>query len=62
MKNKQLKKFFIIIASYFLLTSLSYAEVVKKITIKGNQRVSIETIKVFSSIKVGDEISTDKLN
>ncbi len=62
MKNKKLKKFFFIIVSFFLLTSLSYAEVVKKITIKGNQRVSNETIKVFSSIKVGDEITTDKLN
>ena len=62
MKNKKLKKIFFIIISFVLLTSLSYAEVVKKIIIKGNQRVSNETIKVFSSIKVGDEITTDKLN
>ena len=62
MKNKKLKKIFFIILSFFLLSSLSYAEVVKKITIKGNQRVSNETIKVFSSIKIGDEINTDKLN
>ena len=62
MKNKKLKKFFFIIISFVLLTSLSYAEVVKKIIIKGNQRVSNETIKLFSSIKVGDEITTDKLN
>ena len=62
MKNKKLKKFFLIIISFFILTISSYAEVVKKITIKGNQRVSNETIKVFSSIKVGDEITTDKLN
>ena len=62
MKNKKLKKFFLIIISFFILTISSYAEVVKKITIKGNQRVSNETIKVFSSINVGDEITTDKLN
>tara|TARA_X000000950_G_scaffold150835_1_gene185869 strand:- start:452 stop:2701 length:2250 start_codon:yes stop_codon:yes gene_type:complete len=62
MKNKKLKKIFFIIISFVLLTSLSYAEVVKKIIIKGNQRVSNETIKLFSSIKVGDEITTDKLN
>ena len=62
MKNKKLKKIFFIIISFVLLTSLSYAEVVKKIIIKGNQRVSNETIKLFSLIKVGDEITTDKLN
>ena len=62
MKNKILKNFIFITMSFFVFTCLSYAEVVKKITIKGNQRISIETIKVFSSIKVGDEISTDKLN
>ena len=62
MKNKIFKNFIFITMSFFVFTCLSYAEVVKKITIKGNQRISIETIKVFSSIKVGDEISTDKLN
>ena len=62
MKNKKLKNIFFIIVFLLVFTSLSYAEVVKKITIKGNQRVSNETIKVFSSIKVGDEITTDKLN
>ncbi len=62
MKNKKLKNFFFIIIYFFIFTSLSYAEIVKKITIVGNQRVSNETIKVFSSIKIGDMITTDKLN
>ncbi len=62
MKNKILKNFILITMSFFVFTCLSYAEVVKEIIIKGNQRVSNETIKVFSSIKIGDEITTDKLN
>ena len=62
MKNKKLKNFIFITVSFFVFTCLSYAEVVKKIIIKGNQRISNETIKVFSSIKIGDEITTDKLN
>ena len=35
---------------FFLISS--YAEVIKKIEVTGNQRISSETIKVFSGIKI----------
>ncbi len=52
--------FFLII--FFSTSSIVFAEVLKEIQIKGNQRVSDESIKMFSNTKIGDNISSDKLN
>ncbi len=58
-----LTKFLIIIISqFYLIINLANAEIVKKVTIKGNDRISDETILVFSSIKIGDDINNDELN
>ena len=57
------KKYLVTLITYFLLFStLSNAENIKNIVITGNDRVSDETIKIFSSINIGDEINSDKLN
>ena len=59
----QYKKLIIIATSYFfLLLNFSNADTVKNIVINGNERISDETILVFSSIKIGDEINNKKLN
>ena len=59
----QFKKLIIIATSYFfLLLNFSNADTVKNIVINGNERISDETILVFSSIKIGDEINNKKLN
>ena len=61
--NLKFKKYlFIIITYFFLFSTLSNAENIKNIVIVGNDRVSDETIKVFSSINLGDEINNYKLN
>ncbi len=63
MINLKLKKYLIItITIVLLLPTFVNAENVKSITIKGNERISDETIKVFSLVKVGDEINNDKFN
>ena len=63
MLKLNLKKYLIIVFTYiFLLSTFSNAEIVKNILIKGNERISNETIKVFTSIKKGDEIDSGKLN
>ena len=63
MLNLNFKKYLIIIVTYvFLFSNTLNAETLRKIIIKGNERVSNETIKIFTSIQVGDEINTDKLN
>ena len=63
MFNMQFKKLIIITTSYFfLLLNFSNADTVKNIIINGNERISDETILVFSSIKIGDEVNNKKLN
>ena len=56
---KILIKFFII---FYFLFSTTYAEIVKKFEISGNQRISDETIIIFSEIKINEEIDKSKLN
>ena len=59
----KIKKYLVFTITFlFLFLTASYANTIKNIIIKGNERISNETIKVFSSIKVGDEIDTDKIN
>ena len=52
--------FFLII--FFSTSSIVFAEVLKEIQIKGNKRVSDESIKMFSNTKIGDNINSNKLN
>ena len=48
------KKIILLFASLILFyTSISYAEVVNKIEIKGNERISAETIAIFGDIALG---------
>ena len=42
--------------------SLAKSEVVKKIIIENNDRVSKETIITFSNVNLNDDISQDDLN
>ncbi len=57
------KKYLVTLITYFLLFStVANAENIKNIVIAGNDRVSDETIKIFSSVNIGDEINSDKLN
>ena len=46
----------------FLFIQVSFADVVNNIVINGNERISKETIAVFGSFKVGDDLSTNDLN
>ena len=60
-------KKFIKYFSYFLLVFLitiskSHSDVVKSINVEGNERVSKETIIMFSNINIGDSISANDIN
>ena len=46
----------------FLNIKLSFAQVVENIEVRGNDRISKETILIFSSVSVEDDISLDKIN
>ena len=47
---------------YFLIITNSFSEILKKFNIIGNERVSNETIIMFSKLKLGEEINQNKLN
>ena len=51
-----------LILIFFCLTAIAYAEAVKDININGNERVSSETIKMFSNVNLGESINNKKLN
>jgi len=58
-----LKKLFISIILFFIfLSAHSHSEVVKKIEIKGNERISAETIAVFGDISVGKNYEISDIN
>ncbi len=46
----------------FIFTSLLRAEIIDEINIEGNQRISNETIKMFSGVSVKDDLSENELN
>ena len=46
---------------FLIFTSLS-AEIVNKVEITGNQRVSNETIKMFADISIGDDFDSNDFN
>ena len=63
MTSTKLKNLIITTCTYFFLFfCVSNAAIIKKITISGNDRISSETIIVFASVKIGDDIGNDKLN
>jgi outer membrane protein insertion porin family len=57
-----MKKFLLLIA--FLFTATSHAEIVKNLNVIGNERINIETIKVYGNISINknyDPVDLDKV-
>ena len=52
----------LVIFFYFVLISPLKAEIIKEINIEGNQRISPETIKMFTGVSVNDNLSDNDLN
>ena len=44
------------------LSSFTYAEIIKDIVIKGNKRLSKESILVFGNININEDYNDKKLN
>jgi len=54
---------FKIYITIFLLFFVNlYAEIVKEVDVKGNNRISLETIKVYGEINIGDDVSAFDVN
>jgi outer membrane protein insertion porin family len=57
-----IKKLILIFVFYFSLIPVTYSEILNSIEINGNERISNESINSFLPIKIGDQISIQKLN
>ena len=56
-------KYLLIIFLNFLLISISSSsEKIKEIKINGNERISNETIKMFSKVSINEEINNNNIN
>ena len=47
---------------FFIFTSLTKAEIVNKLEISGNERVSKETIKVYGDFNINQDLNRQDLN
>ena len=58
-----LKNIFLSTALFlFLFNNNSYSEVINKIDVIGNERISLETIVVFGDVALGKDYSTSDVN
>ena len=57
------KKIFVLVVFYFIFFNInSYSEIVNKVEVKGNKRISSNTIILFGDIQKGSDIDNKKLN
>ena len=57
------KRIFIVFILFFLAFGIkSYAEVVNKVEVKGNQRITLETIAMFGDIVIGKDYESSDIN
>ena len=61
---KSFKKAFLLVAVYSIINlfNLSTAEIIKKIEVSGNDRISKDTILIFSEVEIGQNIKNKDLN
>ena len=58
-----LKKIFFVFVLFFLVISdKSYSEIVEKIDVKGNDRISLETIVIFGDVEIGKNYESSDIN
>ena len=61
-KKKYFKLIKLIIIFKLLLTNFSFSEIINEFKISGNERLSKETIIMFSNLQMGKNITTEDLN
>ena len=59
---KLMIKYFLFLLVFFLKTTFTNAEIVKSISVTGNERITDNTVIVFSKINVGDNLLINDLN
>ena len=57
-----IKRFSIILIFLTIFSSVSFSDIVKRIDVEGNVRISSETINVFSQVSINDNLKTEDIN
>ena len=57
-----IKSIFYNIIIFFIFISFSFSEIIKEINIEGNQRISSETIIMFSDIDLESDLNSNDIN
>ena len=55
-------KFLIFLFFFTLFNNISFSEIVKKIVVDGNVRISTETVNIFSQVSVNDDVDNNEIN
>ena len=55
-------KFFLFLLIFIVKINFTNAEIVKSISVNGNERISDKTIIIFSKIKIADDLTINDLN
>ena len=58
----RMSKYFLLFFIFFIKISLVNAENIKSISVNGNDRITNETIIIFSKINIGDDLIISDLN
>ena len=59
----KLNKFYLLVfLIFFSIVSIARSEIYNKIIVEGNQRLSIETVIIFSGLDINTEVNNDDLN
>ena len=53
---------FLFVLFFLVLTTRSFSEVVEKVQVKGNERITLETIVIFGDIAIGKNYETSDVN
>ena len=59
---KLMIKYFLFFFVFFFKITFTNAEIVKSISVTGNERITDNTIVIFSKINIGDDLVINDLN
>ena len=62
MNNNKYKKFLIILLFQIFSFNLAFSEIIKEFNVVGNDRVSDETVIMFSNLNIGQNVDMNTLN
>jgi outer membrane protein insertion porin family len=57
-----MSKYFLILFIFFIKITFANAEIVKSISVNGNERITDQTVIIFSKINIGDDLMANDLN